>query len=94
HGPPVLAELDDPTADRAALRDSVFGRWVKTDEVPVSGRDALTAELSDWTSCCRTGGAPRVDGQTAVAALELADWVLEEIADSAKRAARPLRKAA
>jgi len=94
HGPPVLSALDDPTADRAALRDSVFGRWIKTDEVPVSGRDALTAELSDWTSCCRSGGVPRVDGATAVAALELAEWVLEEIAAGAKQAVAPLRKAA
>lgn len=94
HGPPALSALDDPTADRGALRDSVFGRWIKTNEVPVSGRDALTAELSDWASCCRTGGTPRVDGATAVAALELAEWVLEEIAASSKRAAAPLRKAA
>ncbi|QDT17492.1 Gfo/Idh/MocA family protein [Alienimonas californiensis] len=94
HGPPVLSALDDPSADRAALRDSVFGRWIKTEEIPVSGRDALTAELADWTSCCRTGGTPRVDGPTAVAALELAEWVLEEIAASAKRAAAPVRKAA
>ena len=94
HGPPVLAALDDPAADRAALRDSVFGRWVKSEEVPVSSADALTAELSDWASCCRTGGTPRVDGNTAVAALELADWVLEEIAASAAKAAVPLRRAA
>ena len=94
HGPPVLDSLKDPHADRAALRDSVFGRWIKTEEIPVSSRDALTAELSDWTSCCRTGAAPRVDGAAAVAALELAEWVLEEIAASAKRAAAPLRKAA
>ncbi|NNJ25964.1 Gfo/Idh/MocA family oxidoreductase [Alienimonas chondri] len=94
HGPPVLSALDDPTADRAGLRDSVFGRWIKTEEIPVSGRDALTAELSDWTSCCRTGSAPRVDGAAAVAALELAEWVLEEIAASEKRAAAPVRQAA
>ncbi|MFH5802478.1 Gfo/Idh/MocA family protein [Alienimonas sp. DA493] len=94
HGPPVLSALDDPAADRAALRDSVFGRWIKTEEAPVSSRDALTAELSDWMSCCRSGGTPRVDGDAAVAALELAEWVLEEIAASAKRAAAPVRKAA
>ena len=94
HGPPVLDSLNDPAADRAALRDSVFGRWVNTEEVPVSGRDALTAELSDWTSCCRTGGTPRVDGATAVAALELAEWVLEEIADSSRRASAPPRRRA
>ena len=94
HGPPVLAALEDPKADRAALRDSVFGRWVHSEEVPVSGRDALTAELSDWVSCCRTGSTPRVDGPAAVAALELADWVLEEIAASSHRAAAPRRKAA
>ena len=93
-GPPVLSALEDPAADRAALRDSVFGRWVKAEEVPVSAADALTAELSDWAACCRTGATPRVDGAAAVAALELADWVLEEIAAGAAKIAMPLRKAA
>ena len=93
-GPPVLDALEDPHADRAALRDSVFGRWVKCEEVPVSTADALTAELADWAACCRTGATPRVDGRTAVAALELADWVLEEIAAGAAKAAAPLRRAA
>ena len=93
-GPPVLDALKRPNADRAALRDSVFGRWVKCEEVPVSSADALTAELADWAACCRTGATPRVDGATAVAALELADWVLEEIAASAAKAAPPLRLAA
>ena len=93
-GPPVLDALNEPGADRAALRDSVFGRWIKTEEVPVSSADALTAELADWAACCRTGGTPRVDGRTAVAALELADWVLEEIAAGEAKAAPPLRLAA
>ena len=100
-GPPVLDALEDPAADRAALRDSVFGRWIHAEEVPVSPADALTAELSDWASCCRTGATPRVSGETAVAALELAEWVLEEIAAGAVRPfaappqlERPLRKAA
>ena len=93
-GPPALSALEDPAADRGALRDSVFGRWVKAEEVPVSAADALTAELADWAACCRTGAAPRVDGRTAVAALELADWVLEEIAAGSVRRVAPLRKAA
>ena len=60
----------------------------------MSSADALTAELADWAACCRTGATPRVDGRTAVAALELADWVLEEIAAGAAKQVAPLRVAA
>ena len=93
-GPPVLDALKESDADRGELRDSVFGRWVRCEEVPVSSADALTAELADWAACCRTGATPRVDGRTAAAALELADWVLEEIAAGAAKQVAPLRVAA
>ena len=90
-GPAPLAALGLPGADRNALRDSVFGRWIGVTEVKVSDADALTAELADFVDCCRTGAAARVDGPAAVRALEVAEWVVEEIATGGREV---LRKAA
>lgn len=77
----------DSPLDRAArgtsidqLKATLFGEDLVVEEPAVSGADALTAELSDFTECCRTRREPVVGGPEALAALAAADRVLSSIA--------------
>jgi len=77
----------DSPLDRAArgeavdqLKAELFGKDLVVEEPTVSDADALTAELSNFVDCCRTGRTPRVSGADALAALAAADRVLSSIA--------------
>ena len=50
------------------------------DRPEISDADALTAELAEFTSCIRTGQTPTCDGVAALAAVELAERVLQSLA--------------
>ncbi len=69
-----------PGANIDELKASLFGRDLTVEEPAVSDADALTAELSNFVDCCRTGRTPRVDGNEALAALAVADRVIAGIA--------------
>lgn len=65
-----------PGANIDVLKAGLFGQDLVVDEPSVSTDDALTAELSNFVNCVRTGEAPRVGGTEALAALAAADRIL------------------
>ncbi|MBX3441195.1 MAG: Gfo/Idh/MocA family oxidoreductase [Planctomyces sp.] len=65
-----------PGADITALKAEMFGEFFQVGQPEVAeGVDALTAELTDFIGSVRTGRAPRVDGRSGLAALEVASRV-------------------
>jgi predicted dehydrogenase len=66
-----------PGADIEALKRAIFERFITVTEVDGSDDDALTAELSSFVSAVRHGTPPVVDGQAGVAALRVAEQILE-----------------
>lgn len=70
-----------PGADVEQLKKDVFGKFIRVEEADINDADALTDELSEFVSCIRDGGTPSCDGETALAALEVADRILETAAE-------------
>ncbi len=70
----------EPGVDIAGLKESMFTDFIAVDQPEVAtGVDALTAELNDFLHAVRTGESPRVDGRRGLAALDIADRVLEAV---------------
>jgi len=82
HGTPPLQRAAQPGADLEALKNDVFGQFIKVDSIPVdaSGPDALTQELTEFVDCVRSGKHPHVTGEQALQAMIVADSVLKQIA--------------
>lgn len=69
-----------PGVDIAGLKESMFTDFIAVEQSEITpGVDALTAELDDFLNAVRTGEAPRVDGRRGLAALDVADRVLEAV---------------
>ncbi|QDT63092.1 Gfo/Idh/MocA family protein [Calycomorphotria hydatis] len=79
-GASPIEKAKQPGADIDQLKAEMFSGTLTTDEPEVSDADALTAELSAFVDCVRTGTAPICGGQEAVAALKAADAVLLSVA--------------
>ncbi|SFI48395.1 Gfo/Idh/MocA family protein [Planctomicrobium piriforme] len=65
--------------DAAALKPEIFTRFIKQEKMNTSDEDALTAELRSFLHCIRTGQAPLVSGQQGLAALKVAERVLQAV---------------
>ncbi len=76
HGPSPHTLAQQPDADIPRLKEAVFGEFIKTDHPQIEPRDQLTAEISHFVDCVRSGSQPLVDGPAGLAALEVADQVL------------------
>jgi len=74
--PSMVHDIIAATPNPLTLKDEVFSKWITSNEVQASPADALTAELSDFVTCIRTGASPRVSGEAGVKAMEVADRVL------------------
>jgi len=68
-----------PGADIEALKKSMFERFITVTELDGSDDDALTAELSSFVSAVRHGTPPIVDGRAGVAALRVAEQILDNV---------------
>lgn len=66
-----------PGADIAALKADMFTRFFEVDEQTAAECDQLTCELQHFTSCIRQRKQPLVSGTEALAALEVADTIVE-----------------
>jgi len=66
-------------AARLRLRDEFFGKYFESVELDCTGGDQLTAELTDFIACVKTGRTPRVTGDAARAAIVLADQILAKV---------------
>jgi len=72
--------VQNGTCTPAELKPEIFGRFIQPTETKGSDIDALTAELSSFINCVRTGETPRVSGVQGLAALRVADQILTSVA--------------
>jgi predicted dehydrogenase len=63
----------------AAVKEHIFGKILRVDQVQTEHRDQLTLELDDFVRAARAGSRPRVNGDDALRALRLATQILKEI---------------
>ena len=78
--PNLVHHIIAATPDPLTLKNEVFTKWITNETLQASSADALTAELTDFVRCIRTNARPRVSGEDAVKALEVADRVLAGMA--------------
>lgn len=82
-GKSPIEQAREPGADIDQLKADVFGRFIRVEESDVADGDALTAEIEEFVTCVRTGQRPSCGGKEAVAALEIAEQVLESMSRQA-----------
>jgi predicted dehydrogenase len=68
----------DP-ASRARIREELFTRHLELTTVDGKAQDQLTCELQDFINCVRTGQTPRVSGEDGLAAIGVAEQILQSI---------------
>ena len=79
----------DP-ASRARIREELFTRHLELTTVDGKAQDQLTCELQDFISCVRTGQTPRVSGEDGLAAIGVAEQILQSIrANAGERSPLP-----
>jgi predicted dehydrogenase len=76
-GPSPLELAARPDADIPRLKEEIFGGFIDVQTPAVPQSDALTAELSHFTDCVRTGERPLVGGPEALQAMEVAERILK-----------------
>lgn len=70
-----LARTGQETVE--SLKPKVFSEFIQADELAAGDADALTAELSSFVDAVRNRTQPKVSGRHALAALRVAETVLE-----------------
>ena len=63
----------------AAVKERLFGKILRVDQVQGEGREPLALELEDFVAAVRTGSRPRVTGVDGLRAIRLADQVLRSL---------------
>ena len=63
----------------AAVKEHLFGKVLRVDQVRTEGREPLALELEDFVRAAREGTRPRVSGTEALRAMRLADQILRRI---------------
>ena len=77
--PGLIQAVAAATPNPLTLKDRVFGEWIVEDLIQANDRDALTAELLEFTAAIRGDVVPRVSGRSAVEAMQVADSVLTSL---------------
>jgi predicted dehydrogenase len=73
-------DLDEVDLTRpAAVKEHLFGKILRVDQVQAEGREPLALELEDFVQAAREGTRPRVSGEDALRAMRLADQILRAI---------------
>lgn len=85
NGPSPVELSRQPGANIDALKARVFSEFLQTESIPVAPGDALTAELASFANCVRTKLRPHVDGHQALEAIQVAERILECVADNQSR---------
>ncbi len=93
--PGMIQAIAAATPNPLTLKDRVFSEWIESATTQASDRDALTAELQEFTQAVRGEVTPRVSGREAVQAMLVADevltclnkWSWQETAESSAKAA-------
>lgn len=65
-----------PGADIESLKQEVFGSLIEIQKEVPAVQDALTAEITEFVDCVRSGSQPTVTGTVAVEALKVAERIL------------------
>lgn len=73
---------------RAKVKDELFTHWLNRTEVSPPASNAIEAEHSDFLDSIRMGRQPRVTGEAAIRALEVACAITNQITNSSLRIAR------
>jgi predicted dehydrogenase len=73
-------DLDGVVLSKAAeIKEHLFGKVLRVDQVQAAGREPLALELEDFVSAARDGSRPRVSGEDALRAVRVADQVLRSL---------------
>jgi predicted dehydrogenase len=62
-----------------AVKQHVFGKVLRVDQVQPAGREPLALEIEDFVQAVRCGTRPRVGGDDALRAMRLADQILKSL---------------
>ncbi len=65
----------------SAIRDHLFGKVFRVDQVQPDGREPLALEIEDFIRAVRHQQKPRVSGEDGLRALRVADQVLKSLAN-------------
>ena len=80
-GKPLEDRAREPDADLEQLKSDVFGKFIRVENPEVHEQDALTAELAEFVHCMASGESPSCGADQAVAAMAVAELVLQSVAE-------------
>ncbi|MBS0263236.1 MAG: Gfo/Idh/MocA family oxidoreductase [Planctomycetes bacterium] len=80
YGKSPVDRAREPGADIEKLKQEIFGSFIEVQKPTVAAGDQLTAELASFADAVQTRRPPVVDGTAALAAMEVAQQVLERVA--------------
>lgn len=63
----------------AAIKDHLFGKVLRVDQVEPPACDQLTMELQDFVAAVRDGSRPRVTGEAGLEAVRVADRIVRSL---------------
>jgi len=63
----------------AAVKERLFGKILRVDQVQGEGREPLALELEDFVQAVRTGSTPRVSGADALRSVKLAEQIVQSL---------------
>jgi predicted dehydrogenase len=73
----------DPTrldpASRSRIREELFTRHLELHTIDGKAQDQLTCELQEFIACVRSGDTPRVSGEDGLAAVNVAEQILNSL---------------
>ncbi len=73
-------DLDGVDLSQAAeIKEHLFGKVLRVDQVQTSGREPLALELEDFAAAVRGDSLPRVPGEDALRAVRVADQILRSL---------------
>ncbi len=78
----LAGELDLEGVDlsqAAQIKEHLFGKVLRVDQVQTAGREPLALELEDFVSAARGESRPRVSGEDALRAVRVADQILRSL---------------
>jgi predicted dehydrogenase len=67
-------------ARKQLIRENLFTEHLKLEELPLTPCNAILEELREFAACIATDRRPQVDGRQGLAAVTVAERVLDEIA--------------
>lgn len=73
----------------AAARDEMFQRYLPVTDIAIGESNAILKEQEEFVACIRGDQFPSVSGRDGLAAVEVAEWIENEISDFSTRSVSP-----